>query len=539
MSVIFITGHRNPDMDSVCSAFAYARLKNAIDPDNTYYPVRCGHLSGTVKKQLSLLGIKPPEYKRDVYPKVSDVMLEVRDRLQLSSPIYDLIRVYDPSKPSVVPVYDGKHFFGLLSIDDINAWFLSESAMHCPEYEFTEQNIVTVTDSTVLKTGTGSVFKACVITGGFVEEYFKTESVSEDKKPVVVMSYNQEYFRNAVKHNVPVIILAGSSETPKDLDYAGYSGSILLTAHDTAETLRRVRMAPAVSTILGRQGKNLQTTDLFDDARDALLDSKLRGLSVFEGENWVGFVTRRCFLKKPCFDVILVDHNEIGQSIRGIEKARVREIIDHHRLDALKTDLPIFIDSEPLGSTCTIVYSQFQRHNIVPDEETARALLAGIISDTLILRSPTTTTADKAAAGALAAICGEYDINAFGSKLFSVTETLASVDPETAIKSDFKRYEEDRIKIGIGQYETTTLKNVKEFVPAYSAALSKIADSNGLDWIMLMVTDVLREKSILIAPENKLNAKLPYSRLADDLYDMPGVLSRKKQLLPEVLHSLE
>ena len=138
-------------------------------------------------------------------------------------------------------------------------------------------------------------------------------------------------------------------------------------------------MSPAISTIMGKQGRKLQVTDLFDDAKEELSTSKLRGLSVFDGNVFVGYVTRRCFLHKPSYNVILVDHNEVGQSIKGIEEASVVEIIDHHRLDALKTSLPIFIDAEPLGSTCTIVYQQFLRHNIVPDELTAKILLTYFI----------------------------------------------------------------------------------------------------------------------------------------------------------------
>ena len=538
MSTVYITGHRNPDMDSVCSAWAYARLKNAIDSSNTYVPVRCGHLSSSVKKQFALLETEPPVYLRDVSPKVKDVMLDIREKLELSGPIYDLIRVYDPAKPSAYPVYDSGRFYGLLSIDDINAWFLSESAAERPVYSFTEENITRVVDGTVIRHGKEPSFHGSVITGACTENFFLNCS-QHDAKPLVVMSCNKEYVRNAIEYQAPAIVLAGCKEIPDLPDCSGYSGTIIMTPHDTAEAIRRVRLAPAISTIIQKQGPVLQTSILFDEARDTLMDSNLRGLSVFDGDAFVGFVTRRCFLKKPRFDVILVDHNEVGQSIRGIEEASVREIIDHHRLDALKTDLPIFIDSEPLGSTCTIVYSQYQRHNIVPDQMTAKILLAGILSDTLILRSPTTTAVDKAAAGALAAICGEYDINAFGEKMFSVTENLSGMDPEVAITSDFKVYSESGMKFGIGQYETTTLSNLNDYAGTYLDTLAHVAKTSGLDWAMLMITDVLREKSVLLVTDSRLNRRLPYKQISKNVYDMPGVLSRKKQLLPEILHTMD
>ena len=143
---------------------------------------------------------------------------------------------------------------------------------------------------------------------------------------------------------VPAIIITTRTKA-EDIDFSSYDGTVYVTELGTAEVERRLRMSPAISTIIGKQGKKLQVTDLFDDAKEELASSQLRGLSVFDGDEFVGYVTRRCFLNRPAYDVILVDHNEVGQSIKGIEEASVVEIIDHHRLDALKTSLPIFIDA--------------------------------------------------------------------------------------------------------------------------------------------------------------------------------------------------
>ena len=363
--------------------------------------------------------------------------------------------------------------------------------------------------------------------------------VGENCNSIVALGYRTRYIEHAMAMNVPAIIITTRTNVEEDIDFSSYEGTVYVTELGTAEVERRLRMSPAISTIMGKQGRKLQVTDLFDDAKEELSTSKLRGLSVFDGEEFVGYVTRRCFLHKPSYNVILVDHNEVGQSIKGIEEASVVEIIDHHRLDALKTSLPIFIDAEPLGSTCTIVYQQFLRHNIVPDELTAKILLTGVISDTLILRSPTTTAIDKATAGALAAISGEFDIQAFGEKLFSVTDSMANRDPEKAIRSDFKVYSEHGIKIGIGQCEATTLKDFSTYGDKYLSVLEEVREKDALDWAMLMITDVLREKSILISTDYRLYKKLPWNEICPRAMDMPGILSRKKQLLPEVIHTLD
>ena len=228
----------------------------------------------------------------------------------------------------------------------------------------------------------------------------------------------------------------------------------------------------------------------------------------------------------------MVDHNEPAQSIKGIETANVIEIIDHHRLDAVSTNVPIFIDAEPLGSTCTIIYQQFIRHGIMPDPQAAKIMLTGIIADTLILRSPTTTVQDISTVEMLARLAKVQSVQEFGEKLFSITDNLAIQEAEPTILSDFKKYESSGVKMGVGQCEVTTLGNVSDYAERYLEALEKIKENQGLDWTLLMITDVLKEKSVLLATDSRLNRDLPYARIRKQIYNMPGVMSRKKQLLP-------
>ena len=430
MGDIYITGHRNPDLDSVCSAAAYAVLKNRTDPDNRYIPVRPGHLSESAKRILASLNITPPPYKRDIYPKVSDVMLQFGEKIDISGSLKVLAHSYSEHNPSATPVFDGDEYAGLITVDDIAAWML----LHLSE-----------------------------------------------------------------------------------------EGSI--------------SRIPSISELMTEQVEPLNTNDLFEDAKAVFYSSSKRGIAVFDENGYAGYVTRRCFLDTPSYKVILVDHNEPGQSIRGIETAAVVEIIDHHRLDAVRTDLPIFIDAEPLGSTCTIVYQLFRRNGIVPDPDTARILLTGIIADTLILKSPTTTSIDEEAASALSSICGE-ETEEFGLAMFSNTEGLKTRDPETAVTSDFKTYTEKGVKVGIGQCEVTTLDDLGEYSEAYLDALERVRVKNGLDWAVLMITNVLSEHSVLLCTDYKANKKLSYGQKEKLIYDMPGVMSRKKQLLPEVLFAI-
>jgi len=571
---IYITGHRNPDLDSLCSAYAYAALKNQIDPEHDYQAVRCGQLSESIEKQLQMVGVDAPPYMGDVFPKAEDVMLRAKERTDISQPVYHLVKTYRPESPSVTPLFDGDRFAGLLSVDDITAWFLKENMDDDPKYEFTVDNIENVLPGKILHRGNKESFIAPIAVGAAALQNF-SDFIRQGSEAVVVMGARPEHIRLAVKQNIPAIIittikhevdtekaaailpeidLAGSGEIGDkhmpEIDFSGFEGLIYITSLSTAETIRRLRLCEPLRNLLQLPQESVQTTDLFADVKEQLAASSRRGLAVMEGDRFAGFVTRRCFLNRPSYHVIMVDHNEAGQSIKGIETATIREIVDHHRLDAVKTELPILIDARPLGSTCTIVWQQYLAHGVMPDPDSAKMLLTGVLSDTLILRSPTTTETDRQTVQQLAKVCGA-DYQKFGEMLYSVTSNLAAKDPENAIMSDFKMYESSNAKVGIGQCETTTLYNIDDYADAYLQMLETVRDKNGLDWAMLMVTDVLSEKSILLATVFKDGAKLPYERLIKyndpkvpggkgfRAFDMPGVMSRKKQLLPAVLKAME
>ncbi len=431
MGTVYITGHKNPDLDSICSAYGYAKLMNLQDPDNTYVPFRCGHLSDSIRSILEALDIDIPVYKRDVYPKVEDVMLRAEHRIDVDDPLTAVAAIYEKDNPSVVPVYEKDRFFGLLTVDDITNWTMRE--------------------------------------------------LSKDNKITAI---------------------------------------------------------PRIREIMTEQEPGVDATELFDEAKSILQNSSKRGLAVYKKDEYAGYVTRRCFLKVPRNNVILVDHNESRQSIRGIETANIVGIIDHHRLDAIKTDQPIFICAEPLGSTCTIVYQQYIRNNRTPDPVTAKVLLTGLVSDTLILKSPTTTGDDVVAAHVLASIA-QVNLEEYGLSMFSHAEGLKKRDPKTAITGDFKVYTQNNITIGIGQCEVTTLNDLKGYAKDYAKALEEVKTMQGLAWAMLMVTDVIHEHSILICTAYRGNRYLPYQTIDTNIYDMPHVMSRKKQLLPEIIHAVE
>ena len=536
MSKVYITGHRNPDLDSLCAALSYAKLKNMTDMENEYVPVHCSPVSDGVRKQMEEMGLEIPVYKKDVRPKVKDVVMVPATRFQTSQPIFDLVQTYNTENPPVIPLFDGEAFRGLLSVDDITGWFLEDNRETVPVYKFSTENILRVISGKLLHKGAKEEIEGSLLVGAAAYDAF-CSFIDEFPQCIVVMGYRKEHMEYAVEQQVPAIIITAADVDGgvPDLDLSGYEGSVFVTDLGTAETIRRARMAEPLETMMEIGTETVDAEDLFIDAKSTLANSRTRGLAVMENGEFAGFVSRRCFLDAPKYKVIMVDHNEPAQSIEGIETADVIEIIDHHRLDSVSTQMPIFIDAEPLGSTCTIIYQQYIRHGIMPDAYIAKVMLTGIISDTLILRSPTTTASDISTVEMLARLARIPSIEEFGEKLFSITDNLETQDPEESILADFKKYESGGVRMGIGQCEVTTLGNIRDYADRYIEALETIRNREGLDWTLLMITDVLREKSVLLTSDYRANRDLPYVMKAKQIYNMPGVMSRKKQLLPTLI----
>ncbi len=539
MQKIFVTGHRNPDMDSVCASWAYARLKNHLNQQYEYHPVRCGHLNTQTKETFRELGIEAPELEKDVSPRVKDIIARNPRRLGAEDPILDAVQAIHDYNISILPIFNKKdQFVGLVSINEVSDFLISEQIGERPHYTFDTTNFEKVLPGFCYKRGDRSQFKAAVMIGAMPFEV-SVERINEllPDKPILVVGQRTQILEYAVRQQFPAVILTGVKD-PGDVffDFRDFKGTVFVSRTDTAETVRLLRLSSPISGIMGNEYPELTEEDHFDDAKDLLVHSELRGLPVFSADEtpkFVGVVTRRCFIDRPRRKVIMVDHNEASQSIRGIEHADIVEIIDHHRLGAEKTRMPIYIAARPVGSTCTIVYQHYLQEKVPLDESTAQVLLAGLLSDTVILKSPTTTAED------LALITGST-VEGFGEMIFKHTATLSRLDPREVIEADFKEYHEGDFRVGIGQVEVSTFQNLEEVLPVFLDTLQKVGNNRDLDWTLLLISNVFREHSkLLCTPFPKAEEKLVFKAEHLGVFDLPEILSRKKQVLPEILRVLE
>lgn len=541
MSIVYISGHLNPDMDSICAAYAYADLKNKIDKLNTYIPIRCGRLNKSTKRQFNALNLEPPTFLSDIKARVKDIMITSYKKLESKSPIYDLIAAFSDPRISAVPILDRGNFKALLTIDDITNYFLREGQKTRSKYHILTSNLSKVIDGRFLLKQLRKNIKAPILVGSMHYDLYVKRCKALSTLPILVTGKRERHIKYAIENNFPLIIVTGLEKDEElNIDYKDFKGDIYISNLDTAETIRLLRLCEKVIFLEKNNNEvKLDKDVLFDEARSIFRKSSRRAISVYDEDEWVGFLSSSCFLERPAQKLILVDHNEVDQGILGADEAEIVEIIDHHRFNPKKTNKAIFIACEPLGSTCSIIYNLYRRYDINITKDIAKVLLSGITSDTVILKSPTTTFLDINIVDELCKIANIDDYSSWAEKIFANDESLAERDMDEVIGSDFKIYKERGINFGVGQVEVTQLKDVEYVFDRILEKLIEYKDKKNLDWAMLLITDVIRQNSFLVTTSFDKTYHFSYDKTQDNLYYLPKIISRKKQVLPEVIRILE
>ena len=542
MSTIYVTGHRNPDFDSVASAYVYAHLKNRVDPDNQYIPVRCGSLNAQTLAVFTKLGIEPPIYRKDLKTTVSDVVDREVPRLCTTDPLQTAIASLDDSGLSLLPVFDENgRYKGTISSTEVSHFLMRETFGVRPTYRFRIENLSKVVPGRMISIGDSEEFTAPVMIGAMpFERSIERIAALESNQPLLIVGMRKDLVDYAVTHNFPAVILTGASEEEAaELDFSRFSGSVYLSDVDTAETIRLLRFSTPIQGLLQTEAERLSAGMDFDTAKKRLADSGLRGLPVFSGDIFEGIVSRGSFLMRPRKKLILVDHNEIDQSIPGAGEADILEIIDHHRVGSVMSREPFTLYTRPVGCTSTILRQLYRQNGIAVPTEIALLMLSAVLSDTVLLKSPTTTEEDRQTVEGLARHAG-VDWLEWGTEMFSSGARLEDLNPDDAVSGDFKTYDSENLRFGIGQVEVQTLSGLHDVIPPFEEALTRIKEKMGLDGTMLLITDVMSEDSVMVhrGMDDVMDA-LPYERLEHGELCLSGILSRKKQLLPAILRTLD
>ena len=542
MDKVFICGHKNPDTDSVASAASYAYLKNQISDEYEYIPIRCGNVNDQTKFIFQKAEATLPEYMKDIYPKVIDSMTTNLITAEVTDPLSKFLRILREKNLRFMPVISqDKEYKGMLGVNDVTELFLRDDRQEKPVFSLRADSLRRSLRGTVLNVGEMEEFQASVVVATMAYDDFNehVKNVSDEEHTLLITGNRQNILQDAFKKKYPAIIIVGlSEEACKSLNFGDYKGWVFYSPFDSSQTIRCVEMATPIGKLLNKI-EPCAPYDYIDSVADAISQSGTKSLPVVSDGKLVGVITGTDILKRKRAKLIMMDHNEATQAIDGVETAELMEIVDHHRLGTIKTSSPVTFFAKPVGSTCTLVYQLYKANKVEIPNKIAMLLLGGMLSDTVIMKSPTCTQDDINAINDLSSQCG-IDAKEYGIEIFSATDSLTSRSAKDIIGTDFKIFEEYGIRFGISQTETVTLAQLGEVKEKLQEELINVKENNKLDWMMLLVTDIIKEESQLIttgfAPGESIFA---YNKIEDKLFYLPGVLSRKKQLLPEISRILE
>ncbi|MEW5800976.1 MAG: putative manganese-dependent inorganic diphosphatase [bacterium] len=544
MSTIVI-GHKNPDTDSICASLAYAYFKKQISGEEGFIPARCGNINPQTQFVLDKFNVLPPVYVSDLYIRARDIMTREAVYLHPQDPLRKAVELFKENEFHFIPISaDSHHVQGILTFSRIARHILQHE--NFPNALPVSVNALAQSTKAKLLVGKSSqqTVPVRLLVGGMEEDAFSRHVLqsAETARPVVIVGDRHNIQKLAIELGVYALLVSGGAHISDDILElaAAKEVPILLSAYDTAATAFLARLSTPVEKVAEPVKEFIKPEDRFFEIRERIIHAEERGLVVLDDErNLQGIVTRTDLLKGYRKQVVLVDHNERSQAIDGIEEAELVEIIDHHRLGDLHTIRPIRFINEPLGSTCTIITQFFHRMQKPPAPDIAGLLLSGILSDTMLFKSPTTTPYDQDMACWLGEIAG-LDILRFGNDLFTASSSISTLSAREIINNDFKVYEGETGKFGIGQVEIVGRSLLNDLKSDLLTQLQAITSNHEYLFSILMVSDVVKGGSYLLyAGKEYLAERLGYDKIEQNLLFAKGMLSRKKQLVPHVLEILK
>jgi manganese-dependent inorganic pyrophosphatase len=533
--IVYVTGHRNPDTDAIAAAVGYAELKQRLDPGQRYLPVRLGECNAQTRWVLERSGAPEPDLLPHIMLRVQDMMRHEFATARHDEPIRTVGLTMAREDIDLLPILDDDGALsGVVSERELARRYVRESRgasrLDCPT---TVRAIAGVLDGEVLtgeEVEVASTVWVLAMDLGSLPVHF-------GEGDVVVVGDRPEVQRVALEVGVALLVLSNSA-TPSDeiLALARERGAaIIVSPLDSYVTARLITLSAPCRALADREPLTVRPDDLMSDVAEQVKDIHYRAAVAVDGEGRpVGLVTRGDLLSPRPRRVLLVDHAEQVQSVPGVEEAEIVEILDHHNVGSIETHVPVRATFDPVGSTATLVIERFRQAGMEPARPTATLLLGAILSDTVILNSPTTTERDEAAVSYLERVLA-LDAVKFGREMFERTSDLSDVSAEAIVSADAKVYEQGEGTISIAQVETVgpgLLERKDELLDALEAARER----GGYQLFALMVTDILAKGTELLVSGDVAAIERAFNKKADDRrISLPGVMSRKKQVAPRLL----
>ena len=539
---IYVIGHRNPDADSICSAIAYAAFKQARGEPG-YLAARCGNSNARIDAILERFHTPLPHYLTDVYPRVRDMMSREPLVVHEEATCAEALNLIDRHGITYLPVVsDQQRAVGSLTLAQLGHFFIPrlEEPRAMRQVRTSLARIARSLQGSVLHTVEENRIEELYVRIGAMDvrtfwKISEREQITADQS-LIIVGDRRDIQQRSIELGVRALIVSGALEVePEIVALARNRGvSLLSSPHDTATTAWFVRTASTIDRLMDRRFTSLNAESRIADIRRRFSQYSPHAMMVTGEDNLLqGILTKSDLLKPVPTRLVLVDHNELTQAVPGADEVIITEILDHHRLAPMATSQPILFINEPVGSTCTIVADHFRRHNLTPSADLAGIMMSGLISDTLLLQSPTSTAKDGEVLNWLQGHAG-IKAQELARLIFSSGSVILASPADKVVRSDFKVYTEEGVRFAVSQVEELGFDNFWQHSTQLSTALGELRAADRLAFAALLVTDINTQNSLmLVSGDPDFIRRISYAHVKqDEIFDLPGVVSRKKQLIP-------
>ena len=542
---VVVIGHRNPDTDSICSAIAYAELKNKTS-DLVCEARRAGRMNQETEFVLKKFGVTPPRMCTDVNPKIRDVDYREMPGIPGATSLRRAWEIMRDQKIDTLPITSAENDLeGIITVKDIataNMDVFDTGVLAKSRTSF--RNILETLGGTMVVGDENAVCTTGHIKIGTATPEMLESSV--EKGDIVILTNRYESQLCAIEKEASLLIICNGSKVGHTIQrIADEMGvAIMTTPYDTYAAGKLISQCAPISYYMTREDilKFTLVTPVADVMR-VMAKVRHRYFPILDEEGkYCGMVSRRNIIALRKRRIILVDHNEATQAVEGFDQAEILEIIDHHRIGSLETSGPVYFRNQPVGCTATIITQMYDEHGVEIPAQTAGLLLAAILSDTLVFRSPTCTPVDVAAAKRLAQIAG-VDIDEFSTEMFEAGEKLDGKTPEEVFLQDFKVFMCGDIRFGVAQGSYMTRKNLQAAQALLQPYLEEARNKQNVEDLYMLLTDVPKEESVVIC-EGRYAAEVlsdgfETQPAEDGSWTLPGVVSRKKQFIPAMMSAYQ
>ncbi len=546
---IYVIGHKNPDTDSICSAICYSHLKNVLKqhPEHIYVPMRAGEVNEETQFVLKHFGVEWPELMTDGATQVKQIEIHEIPGVSEDITVKTAWQLMKEEGVVTLPIVDDENYLaGVITVSDIAQSYMdSYDNKVLANAGARYKDIADTLDGKVIVGNEKKYFeKGRVMIGTFHPDMLGN-FIREDDLIIAGNRTEDHLFAIDVKASCLVLGLsAGETLSNTIKRIAAESGTVIISSpHDTYTIARLINQSIPVKHLMTKKCMFFNSVDKLDDIKEIMRNTRHRDYPVLNEERkYIGTISRRNLIGAGKKRMILVDHNEKTQAVDNIDETEILEIIDHHRLGNLETMAPLMFRNQPVGCTATIVFQMYREKGVEITREIAGLLMSAVISDTLLFRSPTCTEIDIAAANELAKIAGVKDLKEYAQEMFSAASDLGSKTADEIFHQDFKEFMISKIPFGVGQINAMSEKNLQQIKECLMTILDKKREELGSQMIFFMLTNILEESTELIyvgAGAKELVRAAFNVEAGENSAILPGVVSRKKQLIPSFMTAMQ